>query len=312
MQVRIMLPFSLQCGTCGEYIYRGTKFNASKEAAGEYLGIPVWRFYFRCSNCSAEMAMKTDPKNADYVCELGARRNFEPWKEAARAEGERADAREDEERGDAMRALENRTMDNKREMDVLNALEEDLAVNAQHAGVSTQAALAAVRAGGGAGRAIGSALATGAGAEVEAGEARGAGGGGEADPEAEEEEALRQFRRQREGRLVGVTQDLDALVDGDGRARGTGAPRAVQAGGGPGVGHGMRELSGPAPGAHSLAKHGATPRILFKRKTCLPAGEPAATEGTKKTRVAGPDSRSDSGSDGGGGLLGLGGYSSDE
>ena len=165
MQVRIMLPFSLQCGTCGEYIYRGTKFNASKEAAGEYLGIPVWRFYFRCSNCSAEMAMKTDPKNADYVCELGARRNFEPWKEAVRAEGERADAREDEERGDAMRALENRTMDNKREMDVLNALEEDLAVNAQHAGVSTQAALAAVRAGGGAGRAIGSALATGAGAE---------------------------------------------------------------------------------------------------------------------------------------------------
>ena len=66
-----MLPFSLQCGTCGEYIYRGTKFNAMKEEAGEYLGIPVWRFYFRCSNCSAEMAMKTDPKNADYVCELG-------------------------------------------------------------------------------------------------------------------------------------------------------------------------------------------------------------------------------------------------
>merc|ERR1719274_532159 len=133
--------------------------------------------------------MKTDPKNADYVCELGARRNFEPWKEAARAEGERADAREDEERGDAMRALENRTMDNKREMDVLNALEEDLALNAQHAGVSTRAALEAVRAGSEAG-------------------AEDSGGAGAALAEADdEEEALRRFRQQREGRLIGGAQD---------------------------------------------------------------------------------------------------------
>ena len=305
MQVRIMLPFSLQCGTCGEYIYRGTKFNAMKEEAGEYLGIPVWRFYFRCSNCSAEMAMKTDPKNADYVCELGARRNFEPMKEAARAEGERAGAREDEERGDAMRALENRTMDNKREMDVLNALEEDLAVNAQHAGVSTQAALAAVRAGGGAGGAVGSALAAVLGAE---GEARGAGAGIELDPEAEEEEALRQFRRQRKGRLVGVARDLDALVDGEGRARGASATRAARAD----VGPGAQDPSGRGPGAHPPAKHGAAPRILFKRKTCPPADEPAATEVAKRARVVSTGSRSGSGSDGGGGLLGLGGYSSDE
>eukprot|EP00959_Pyramimonas_sp_CCMP1952_P386420 8098489-Pyramimonas_sp.AAC.1 len=61
----------------------GTKFNCRKEdAEGEdYLGIRVFRFYFKCTRCSAELAMKTDPKNSDYIMEAGATRNFEPWRE---------------------------------------------------------------------------------------------------------------------------------------------------------------------------------------------------------------------------------------
>jgi len=46
-----------------------------------YLGIRVFRFYFKCTRCSAELAMKTDPKNSDYVMEAGASRNFEPWRD---------------------------------------------------------------------------------------------------------------------------------------------------------------------------------------------------------------------------------------
>lgn len=61
----------------------GTKFNSRKEdAAGEeYLGIQIIRFYFKCPRCSAELAMKTDPKNSDYTVEAGATRNYEPWRD---------------------------------------------------------------------------------------------------------------------------------------------------------------------------------------------------------------------------------------
>ena len=44
----------------------------------------VFRFYFRCSKCGAEMSMKTDPKNSDYIMEQGATRNYEPWREKDR------------------------------------------------------------------------------------------------------------------------------------------------------------------------------------------------------------------------------------
>jgi Saf4/Yju2 protein len=56
--------FPIQCNTCGEYIYKGKKFNARKEVAeGEvYYGIKILRFYIKCTRCSAEITFKTDPK----------------------------------------------------------------------------------------------------------------------------------------------------------------------------------------------------------------------------------------------------------
>ncbi|GHJ84122.1 hypothetical protein NliqN6_0524 [Naganishia liquefaciens] len=80
MTVRLMAPFTMSCNTCGEFIYKGKKFNAKKETAKgeEYYGIKIFRFYIKCTRCSAEITFKTDPKNADYICEHGAKRNFEP------------------------------------------------------------------------------------------------------------------------------------------------------------------------------------------------------------------------------------------
>ena len=69
-----MIPFSLQCIKCGEYMYRGKKFNSRKEdvIGDDYLGIKKYRFYIKCCVCNNEIAFKTDPKNQDYVCESGA------------------------------------------------------------------------------------------------------------------------------------------------------------------------------------------------------------------------------------------------
>ncbi|KAI7996345.1 Splicing factor YJU2 [Camellia lanceoleosa] len=103
MKVRMMLPMSIRCGTCGNYIYK------------DILG---------------------DPN-----IQSGASRNFEPW----RAEDEEADKekqkRETEEMGDAMKSLENRTLDSKREMDILAALDEVKSMRSRQATISVDAML---------------------------------------------------------------------------------------------------------------------------------------------------------------------------
>lgn len=239
IKVRMMLPMSIRCNTCGNYIYKGTKFNSRKEdVIGEvwlfkssltfqslfyfvffpcnsiyilkgdvacvylldsfnlmidylldfvldsfnlmidcvllfnilvgfkfascfmsdlindvvfeffvqtYLGIQIFRFYFKCTKCSAEVTMKTDPQNSDYIVESGATRNFEPW----RAEDEEADKmkqkRDAEEMGDAMKSLENRTLDSKRKMDILDALNEMKSMKSRHATVSADEMLEALQ-----------------------------------------------------------------------------------------------------------------------------------------------------------------------
>ncbi|XP_030445837.1 uncharacterized protein LOC115668530 [Syzygium oleosum] len=147
IKVRMMLPMSIRCNTCGNYIYKGTKFNSRKEdVIGEtYLGIQIFRFYFKCTKCSAELAMKTDPQNSDYIVESGATRNFEPWREQDEVLDNEKRKREAEEMGDAMKSLENRTLDSKREMDILAALDEMKSMRSRHATVSVDAMLEALQ-----------------------------------------------------------------------------------------------------------------------------------------------------------------------
>lgn len=123
-----------------------------------YLGIQIFRFYFKCTRCSAEITFKTDPQNSDYTVESGASRNFEPWRDeeevndcflatvfwhcfwlinlycillfsfvilySYQATEKEKRKRTEEEMGDAMKSLENRAVDSKQDMDILAALEE--------------------------------------------------------------------------------------------------------------------------------------------------------------------------------------------
>lgn len=136
MTVRLMAPFSMKCTHCGEFIYKGRKFNARKETTEEkYYNIAIFRFYIRCTRCSGEITFKTDPKNMDYECERGAKRNFEPWREAKlneETEEERLDRLEKEEaERDAMKELETKVVDAKTEMAIADALDEIRSRNAR-------------------------------------------------------------------------------------------------------------------------------------------------------------------------------------
>lgn len=82
--------------------------------------------------CSAEITFKTDPKNTDYTAEHGASRNFEPWREERAVEEEDRLAKMEEEENNPMKVLENRTTDSKREMDILDALQDIRARNARN------------------------------------------------------------------------------------------------------------------------------------------------------------------------------------
>ncbi|OTB16958.1 hypothetical protein K445DRAFT_316485 [Daldinia sp. EC12] len=133
--VRLAAPFSMKCTTCGEYIYKGRKFNARKETPldEKYLGIQIFRFYIRCTRCSGQITFKTDPKNQDYACESGAKRSTEPWRVGRdETDEERLDRLEkEEEERNAMVELEAKTVDAKREMAVADALDEIRTRNAR-------------------------------------------------------------------------------------------------------------------------------------------------------------------------------------
>jgi len=127
MVIRTMAPFHMRCKTCGNYIYRGTKFNSRVETVkGErYLGtIPIRRFYIRCPKCVATITFKTDPENQDYAMESGATRNFEANRMWQLMEKREIEAVAEEERTNPMVALENRTAKSNQQMIMQENLEE--------------------------------------------------------------------------------------------------------------------------------------------------------------------------------------------
>ena len=136
VSVRMMLPFTIQCKTCSTFLYRGRKFNSKKEdmkgPEGKYLGIQRFRFYIKCAHCSMPITFLTDPKNTDYEMESGGTRNYEVWKDKEKTEEQIQKDREEDDKQDSMRALENRVLDSQREMAELDALDEIKAMNMRH------------------------------------------------------------------------------------------------------------------------------------------------------------------------------------
>lgn len=124
--VRLMAPFNMRCKTCGEYIYKGKKFNARKEDVENetYLGIRIYRFYIKCTRCLQEISFKTDPQNTDYEIEAGATRNFMALKLAEEQARREEQELRDEEANNPMKLLENRTQQSRNEIETIESLEE--------------------------------------------------------------------------------------------------------------------------------------------------------------------------------------------
>jgi len=124
--IRVMAPCNMRCTTCGEYIYKGRKFNARKEDVDDmdYLGLRIYRFYIKCTACVSEICFRTDPESCDYVLEAGATRNFEALKRAEEQLEREEIAYREELENNPMKLLEERTAASKLEMDVAESLDE--------------------------------------------------------------------------------------------------------------------------------------------------------------------------------------------
>lgn len=141
--VRLMAPFNMRCVTCGEYIYKGKKFNARKEDVENdtYLGIRIYRFYIKCTRCLQEISFKTDPQNTDYEIEAGATRNFMALKLAEEQARREEQDLKDEEANNPMKLLENRTEQSRNEIELLESLEELKDLRTRHENIDYEALL---------------------------------------------------------------------------------------------------------------------------------------------------------------------------
>lgn len=130
MNIRMMFPFTMVCDNCKEYNYTGTKFTSKVERikSESYLGLMVYRFYGNCKNCWSEFTFKTDPKNSDYTMESGGKRTYEAWKDADLAECQMKAEKQDEAK-DAMKLLEQKSIDVQAEMQRIEDLDAIRALN---------------------------------------------------------------------------------------------------------------------------------------------------------------------------------------
>ncbi|CAA3027020.1 tyrosine--tRNA ligase 1, cytoplasmic [Olea europaea subsp. europaea] len=120
-------------------------FKSFEELSSEYESRELHPRGPQTSSSKSTKPDTTDPQNSDYIVESGATRNFEPWRAEDKVIDEEKNRRNVEEMGDAMKSLENRTLDSKREMDILATLDEMKSMKSRHAPVSVDAMLEALQ-----------------------------------------------------------------------------------------------------------------------------------------------------------------------
>lgn len=135
MSIRMMMPFTMRCSACGEYMYIATKFNSrcEKIPGTTSLGLNAYRFFGSCKHCKAEFVFRTDPEHSDYVLESGGSRTYEAFKDADYAEAEVARAKAEEEGNSESVALESKIYDTAEEMRRIEELGELRAINKREA-----------------------------------------------------------------------------------------------------------------------------------------------------------------------------------
>lgn len=76
-RVRLMVPFSMKCVLCNEYIAAHRKFNARKETTDEkYMGVKIIHFHIKCPRCNGQLVFRTDPKTSGFEPVSGVVRNY--------------------------------------------------------------------------------------------------------------------------------------------------------------------------------------------------------------------------------------------
>ena len=135
MSIRMMMPFTMRCSSCGEYMYIATKFNSrcEKIPGTTALGLNAYRFFGSCKHCKGEFVFRTDPEHSDYVLESGGSRTYEAFKDADYAEAEVARVKAQEEGNSESVALESKIYDTAEEMRRIEELGELRAINKREA-----------------------------------------------------------------------------------------------------------------------------------------------------------------------------------
>ena len=122
----MIVPMTVQCLTCNAYIYKGTKFNCKKETVEDenYCGLKIYRFYFKCTSCSNQFTLKTDPQNSTYVCERGVKALSDPRREEMKKREAEMEQRKKEAEQDVVKRIEQQSKDAMKEMKEVERLEQ--------------------------------------------------------------------------------------------------------------------------------------------------------------------------------------------
>jgi hypothetical protein len=139
MVMTMIIPFTFQCDVCSEFQYLGKKQNFKVEpvpcedgrGAQSYLGVRIMRFRGKCTECSSEFVMRSDPKSGGYLLEKGGRRMHEDGRDRANVD-EMLD-KEDKARihRDKVSELDQKRKEAQENMKSAEAVEDIMTINAR-------------------------------------------------------------------------------------------------------------------------------------------------------------------------------------